>query len=144
MWLYFLGIAKTSCSSFILPQEAFFFHCLLLLERFTLAQRARDVGLGLLLPAAPRPLQSCLPGSSGGVQELPAAGSPPWTNPSGGRFMPAQSPLNPTRSTRRWTAAARRPARPRWRPPPPRRSHRGRSRTVPLPRSAERRAAIVR
>ncbi|OUP26122.1 hypothetical protein B5F27_14590 [Faecalibacterium sp. An192] len=35
MWLYFLGIAKTSCSSFILPQEAFFFHCLLLLERFT-------------------------------------------------------------------------------------------------------------
>ena len=34
MWLYFLGIAKTSCSSFILPQEAFFFHCLLLLERF--------------------------------------------------------------------------------------------------------------
>src|SRR5699024_3133944 len=30
----FLGIAKTSCSSFILPQEAFFFHCLLLLERF--------------------------------------------------------------------------------------------------------------
>ena len=36
MWLYFLGIAKTSCSSFILPQEAFFFHCLLLLERFIL------------------------------------------------------------------------------------------------------------
>src|SRR5699024_7843862 len=35
MWLYFLGIAKTSCSSFILPQEAFFFHCLLLLARFT-------------------------------------------------------------------------------------------------------------
>src|SRR5699024_2034280 len=34
MWLYFLGIAKTSCSSFILPQEAFFFHCLLLLEQF--------------------------------------------------------------------------------------------------------------
>ena len=37
MWLYFLGIAKTSCSSFILPQEAFFFHCLLLLERFSRA-----------------------------------------------------------------------------------------------------------
>ena len=41
MWLYFLGIAKTSCSSFILPQEAFFFHCLLLLEQF------RYVGLSL-------------------------------------------------------------------------------------------------
>jgi len=40
MWLYFLGIAKTSCSSFILPQEAFFFHCLLLLEQFIKAMQA--------------------------------------------------------------------------------------------------------
>ena len=35
MCLYFLGIAKTSYGSFILPQEAFFFHCPFLLERFT-------------------------------------------------------------------------------------------------------------
>ena len=41
MWLYFLGIAKTSCSSFILPQEAFFFHCLLLLEQFNQRERTR-------------------------------------------------------------------------------------------------------
>ena len=39
MWLYFLGIAKTSYGSFILPQEAFFFHCLLLLEQFKAAEK---------------------------------------------------------------------------------------------------------
>src|SRR5699024_5302228 len=52
MWLYFLGIAKTSCSSFILPQEAFFFHCLLLLERF---KRERPGSVFLCFQAGPFP-----------------------------------------------------------------------------------------
>src|SRR5699024_7335067 len=65
MWLYFLGIAKTSYGISILPQEAFFFHCLLLLERFNSCQnqgalfcaqseeRRRYVGLLLRRPGRP-------------------------------------------------------------------------------------------
>ena len=51
--------------------------------------------------------------------------------PSGIRSW-SQSPINPTRDTRQWTAAAHRPARPGWRPPAPWSiTCRGRSRTVP-------------
>lgn len=44
---------------------------------------------------------------------------------------PARLPINPTRSTKQWTAAAHRPKHQRWLPPDLGQSHQGRSRTAP-------------
>ena len=55
-----------------------------------------------------------------------------WAKTEKNSLMHTQSPINPTRSTKQWTAAAHRPEHPRWLPPGPGLSHRGRSRTAPL------------
>ena len=72
MWLYFLGIAKTSCSSFILPQEAFFFHCLLLLERFKLCCKRLNISMSTLIRQSllGKPVQHTVLVAGGGEDAL--------------------------------------------------------------------------
>ena len=86
MWLYFLGIAKTSCSSFILPQEAFFFHCLLLLERFkgpgflfcTGIAEAHPVQVLYCCAAEPRPADETGEAEQGSRSEFSSALHARW------------------------------------------------------------------